>query len=498
MANLVAVNELTEVPQLETTTQALGGPGGPMNAQAQALLNRLKNHVDNTNNPHAVTKAQVGLGNCDNTSDADKPISTATQAALDLKADASGSGRPGAAYAHYLCALLEPDAIEPMQTGLFTYSIDASHTKYMIMGWATAINGQGRMEQRNPGKAMPLRGCTLNGLQTASSAVLIDPTIPVYADPWSTYYQRMQKIAELQTKNISITVANQQKPFLPGAYGAIITHYTCFDFAWLILQQSNTYGPNLGDENSDTVGQRRGDSLCIPVSKVTAGEIASSSYSIGTPAGSVSYVLLPSDWSVVADPISPSYAFRDDFMASALDSGVWSITQSANGNVAIDTQYQWCKLRGNGTWGYNALMVTAATARAEGKTLVVDVFCARATVYQGVAVEWNNGAGYVRVNGAHRVEFGSKYYIYVSENGVNKAMYDAGWTIGGVYRVKIALHADGSATYSIQGGKEYPAIGGNTWHDITPGTSYSPDNSLHPSASAYGAYDYYISDVRVY
>lgn len=30
-----------------------------------------------------ITKADIGLGNCDNTSDANKPISTATQAALD-------------------------------------------------------------------------------------------------------------------------------------------------------------------------------------------------------------------------------------------------------------------------------------------------------------------------------------------------------------------------------------------------------------------------------
>ena len=36
-----------------------------------------------------VSKADVGLGNCDNTSDLDKPISTATQAALDAKADTS-------------------------------------------------------------------------------------------------------------------------------------------------------------------------------------------------------------------------------------------------------------------------------------------------------------------------------------------------------------------------------------------------------------------------
>jgi hypothetical protein len=34
-------------------------------------------HVANTSNPHSVTKSQVGLGNADNTSDANKPISSA-------------------------------------------------------------------------------------------------------------------------------------------------------------------------------------------------------------------------------------------------------------------------------------------------------------------------------------------------------------------------------------------------------------------------------------
>lgn len=42
-------------------------------------------HTGNTSNPHSVTKAQVGLSNVDNTSDAAKPISTATQTALDGK-----------------------------------------------------------------------------------------------------------------------------------------------------------------------------------------------------------------------------------------------------------------------------------------------------------------------------------------------------------------------------------------------------------------------------
>jgi hypothetical protein len=45
----------------------------------------LSSHTAATNNPHSVTKAQVGLGNADNTSDANKPVSSATQTALDGK-----------------------------------------------------------------------------------------------------------------------------------------------------------------------------------------------------------------------------------------------------------------------------------------------------------------------------------------------------------------------------------------------------------------------------
>lgn len=44
-------------------------------------------HINNTQNPHGVTKAQVGLSNVDNTSDADKPVSTATLTALNAKAN---------------------------------------------------------------------------------------------------------------------------------------------------------------------------------------------------------------------------------------------------------------------------------------------------------------------------------------------------------------------------------------------------------------------------
>lgn len=49
---------------------------------SKANVSQLNAHTSNTDNPHDVTKSQVGLGNVDNTSDLDKPISTAMQEVL--------------------------------------------------------------------------------------------------------------------------------------------------------------------------------------------------------------------------------------------------------------------------------------------------------------------------------------------------------------------------------------------------------------------------------
>jgi hypothetical protein len=49
----------------------------------QANATALTTHTGNKSNPHGVTAAQVELGNVNNTSDADKPVSTKQQAALD-------------------------------------------------------------------------------------------------------------------------------------------------------------------------------------------------------------------------------------------------------------------------------------------------------------------------------------------------------------------------------------------------------------------------------
>lgn len=49
----------------------------------------LNTHINNKSNPHEVTKAQVGLSEVDNTSDVNKPISNATQTALNGKFSAT-------------------------------------------------------------------------------------------------------------------------------------------------------------------------------------------------------------------------------------------------------------------------------------------------------------------------------------------------------------------------------------------------------------------------
>lgn len=79
------------------TTIPLAQVTGAGTAAAQAstafeAAGAVSAHAANTSNPHATTKAQVGLGNVDNTSDLGKPISTAAQTALAGKQDSLISG----------------------------------------------------------------------------------------------------------------------------------------------------------------------------------------------------------------------------------------------------------------------------------------------------------------------------------------------------------------------------------------------------------------------
>lgn len=92
--------------KLITINQASSSTAGVMSAsdktkldglKAQAEIdtsisnvqNNLNAHINNRTNPHRVTKQQIGLDQVDNTSDANKPISNATQTALNGKFSAT-------------------------------------------------------------------------------------------------------------------------------------------------------------------------------------------------------------------------------------------------------------------------------------------------------------------------------------------------------------------------------------------------------------------------
>ena len=86
---------IQELPAGDTlpATPPNGGAGGVLSgsypnpgfAVDMATQGELDTHTANTANPHGVTKAQVGLGNVDNTADSAKPVSTAQQTALNAK-----------------------------------------------------------------------------------------------------------------------------------------------------------------------------------------------------------------------------------------------------------------------------------------------------------------------------------------------------------------------------------------------------------------------------
>lgn len=74
----------THVGEIETN---LSNYKTTVSEQFTEVDTTINDHVVDENNPHNVTKDQVGLDQVDNTSDMDKPVSYAMQEALDEKAD---------------------------------------------------------------------------------------------------------------------------------------------------------------------------------------------------------------------------------------------------------------------------------------------------------------------------------------------------------------------------------------------------------------------------
>jgi hypothetical protein len=87
---LKLVNFIKTHPQLlEVINDIVDDEKGRAEDEEQEIAGNLLNHQQDNNNPHGVTKAQVGLANVNNTSDQNKPVSAAQAEALALKADSA-------------------------------------------------------------------------------------------------------------------------------------------------------------------------------------------------------------------------------------------------------------------------------------------------------------------------------------------------------------------------------------------------------------------------
>jgi hypothetical protein len=429
----------------------------------------------------------------------------------------SGGGPNARAQFTRLAAFLEPLAIEPVQRGAFTYAIGASASKLLLGAWACRLGsaGAGRLDWRDPRPFLPLRNVTVYGtiaLPTlpCSVAAIIDPALATYPDPIETFYARLEELANATTRVLQLSAtgaANTHHRFMAGPYGSLITGFTVFNFTWVAVAAFGRFASasafpihdELGDAATDWV--RFGGPLWYPVSKGMGSQIITGfSGGVGAPAGMLSYYALPASWGAVAD--ATTYLFRDDMMAATLDLAKWTRAQSAAGNVEIETALPgWCAIQGNGVWGDNGMYSATSVARAVGRQFVIDVFTGDAltgpTVAPNVIVGVSDGAGQSFANFLHGLDFtasavgGDHWALTVFEGGVSRGEVGPGALGAGansylpetIYRVRITLAAAG-ATYEIQGGPEYPALGGATWTNITPGVTAGAGTPCRIGAAA--------------
>lgn len=109
----------------------------PSNANLTTTNTNLSTHTSRTDNPHSVTKAQVGLGNVDNTSDVNKPVSTA-----QASADAAVASNAASNLAAHTGNTSNPHNTTKAQVGLANVDNTSDANKPVSTATQTALNGK--------------------------------------------------------------------------------------------------------------------------------------------------------------------------------------------------------------------------------------------------------------------------------------------------------------------------------------------------------------------
>ena len=201
----------------------------------------INNHIANKNNPHEVTKSQIGLGNVDNTSDLSKPISTATQTALNGKQDTISdlaTIRSGAALGATAVQpsdlatvatsgnyddLSNKPTIPTVPTNVSAFTNDAGYiTNSALNGYATQVwvGQQGYITGITSSDVTTALGYTpVNPTSLSNVATSGDyddltnkPTIPTVNDATLTIQKNGTNIATFTSNSATATTANITVP----------------------------------------------------------------------------------------------------------------------------------------------------------------------------------------------------------------------------------------------------------------------------------------------
>ena len=127
---------------------------------------QIDSHISSNSNPHSVTKTQVGLGNADNTSDMAKPISTATQTALNGKVNNTGNETIAG------IKTFSSFPVTPSSAPSSDYQI--ANKKYIDDQIISA--GSGTVTNINSGNGMNFSNITTTGTVTLGTPSTINPS----------------------------------------------------------------------------------------------------------------------------------------------------------------------------------------------------------------------------------------------------------------------------------------------------------------------------------
>jgi hypothetical protein len=178
----------------------------------------IDNHIADKNNPHDVTKSQVGLGNVDNTSDLNKPISTATQNALNTKVS---NTREINGYALSSDITLTASDVGALPDTTTINDLTTAEQQSALNSGANTTNiGQIATNTQNISNEVTNRQNADNNLQSQIDALVVASDV---FDIVGTY-------AELQAYDISTVPVNDIiKVLVDSTHNNAATYYRCVE-----------------------------------------------------------------------------------------------------------------------------------------------------------------------------------------------------------------------------------------------------------------------------